>query len=132
MSGVRGNIGKLRDFARATRELPHVVRHKVADAAAPLLGTAARASFDAGLTAYDTARPPGENGPLSLVKSGATRASLGGRANGSLIVMRLGPRYVRYLIRFGILPRGGAAMPARWSKMLRDTAHQTIAKELAS
>jgi hypothetical protein len=35
----------------------------------------------------------------------------------------LSTAYAKYLIRFGLLPRGGDAMPRKWSRLLeRDTS----------
>jgi hypothetical protein len=102
------------------RALPRSVAHQVAQRGAPKLTALTREAFDGNRNVYGDARPAGVDGqPLTLVKSGATRAALKFTANGTIIRAVLGTRYAKYLIgKYGILPNG--ALPVKWSRALAE------------
>jgi hypothetical protein len=131
VSGVSGSAGdprgwtriSLKDFAKGLKALPRSVAIATAKRSAAGLTRALTSSFDAGRTAYDEARPLGAAGnEVSLVQTGRTRGLLrfvydgGTRLRASLMALR----YVRYIIRFGILPRGGDPIPRHWKRQLDD------------
>jgi hypothetical protein len=85
------------------------------------LTAALTGSFDGGRTAYDEQRPLGSTGnKLDLVVTGRVRGLLrfvhdgGTKLRASLMAVP----YFRYLIRFGILPRGGDPLPSKWRQVL--------------
>lgn len=100
--------------------MPLSLAHEVAFRAAPVLTTAAAASFDAGRTVYGDARNQGvKGGALTLVRSGDTRRTVKFVSNGRIVRCVLGTPYAKYLIgRYGILPNGNAAMPHAWRTSL--------------
>lgn len=129
MSGLRGNPQNLRDLARRIRTLPKRVQHAVAERAAPELTGLLTEAFANRRTVYGGARPSSvDGGPLTLVKTGATKASLAFVAIGRIVRVRLSTRYARYLIRYGILPQRD--LPVDWAKQLGESARSEIAAQL--
>jgi len=121
MSGVRKVKGRgMRDATERVRKLGVIAGQRVARTAAPKLSAAALSDFSGGRTAYGDARPTGVNGPLSLVRTGATRATLGFSAQGTVMRAVLSTRWARYLVgRYRILPVGDrTAMPSKWSALI--------------
>ena len=120
---------KLRSWANTLRSLPET-RMAVAQRAAPILSAQLVGSFDAGQTVYGGARPKGRRGPLRLVKTGALRGNLRFIPRGTRLQCSLGFSYARFLIKFGILPRGGAALPAAWEQAIKDVANAEVSARL--
>jgi hypothetical protein len=133
VSGVTGPIRDLRRLAKAMRALPKVTAQRVAAKVAPELTDQARASFAAGQTVYGDSRPAGVDGaPLTLERTGATKASLRFVSVGTIVRASLGTPYARYLIgKYKILPSGNAAMPVEWSKSVGKIADDVIARTFA-
>lgn len=126
---LRGNPQKIKDVARRLRELPTTVAQDVAGKVAPDITARAKASYSAGETVYSDARPAGEHGALTLVKSGATLASLAFVAIGTRIRCQLGTRWAKYLIgKYRILPMG--RMPYQWSERIGAVVKDTIDRTL--
>lgn len=120
MSGVANMAAGISSIARlrtAIKDLPIRIRSAVAKDAEAVLTTLVRESFDAGRTAYGTARPAGTNGQaLTLRKTGATRSDLGFVAVGTIVRAVLGRNYQRFLVgKYAVLPQ---SLPAAWSKEL--------------
>lgn len=123
-SSVKRRGKDVRAFVKGLKVLPRVAAVKVAQRASVSLTGALTGSFDAGLTAYDEPRPLGLDGKhLTLVKTRRIRDLLRMVYDGSITLRAaLSTAYAKYLIRFGLLPRGGDAMPRKWSRLLeRDT-----------
>jgi len=120
-SSVKRRGKDLRSFAKGLRRLPRNIAIETARRSAAGLTTALTGSFDAGRTAYDDQRPLGSKGQqVTLKQTGRTRSLLrfvhdgGTRLRASLMAIP----YAKYLIRFGLLPRGGDPLPAKWSQLL--------------
>lgn len=123
-SSVKRRGRDLRAVAKELQKLPRTAGVKVAQRASVSLTGALTGSFDAGQTAYDEARPLGSRGnKLTLRQTGRIRGMLRMvHDGGTRLRVVLATSYARYLIRFGLLPRGGDAMPRKWSRLLeRDT-----------
>lgn len=128
---LKGNPENLRAFAKKLRTIGKVVAQRVATKVAPSITTLARSAYADGQTVYGDARPAGVHGnALSLVKSGATQAAMRFVSIGTKVRVQLGPRYARYLIRYGILPNG--ALPFKWSQQIGEDARAEISKELGN
>ncbi len=122
---------KLNAWRNQIRRLPEV-QMRVAERAAPALNAHVLAAFDAGITVYGTARPTGKDGRrLSLFESGAMRGQLRFIPRGTHLRCRLGVPYAKYNIRFGILPRGGQALPALWEQTIKRIADEEIAATMS-
>jgi hypothetical protein len=132
-SSVKRHGRDLRAFAKGLRALPRVAAVKVAQRAAASLTGALTGSFDSGLTAYDEPRPLGSRGNrLTLRQTGRLRSLLRMVYDGSTrLRAALTVPYARYQIRFGVLPRGGDAMPAKWSRLLERDTGAVIGEEAA-
>ena len=131
MSGLRGNINKLSQISSAIRKLPVRVAQRTAEQAAPAITARARTSFAAGETAYGDTRREGVDGrTLSLQRTGAFFATLRFVAIGTRVRAALGTAYAKYLMRFGVLPRGGGRMPLAWSNDITKIARAEIASDL--
>jgi hypothetical protein len=89
----------------------------IAKDAAPALTDETQSAFASSKSVYGEARPLGVNGqPLTLDKTGATKAGLKFVHNGTVVRCVLGPPYAKYLIRYGILPNG--PLPVGWSRRI--------------
>jgi hypothetical protein len=130
MSGLKGNISYLRSLERSIRELPRVIGHKVAAAAAAEITAMARATFNAGRNAYGDKWDPGADGrPVTLKKSGRLAAGVSYVAIGTRLRSRLGPAYAKYQVgKRPVLPRG--KLPVSYDAALKKRANQVIAAEL--
>lgn len=120
-SPIKRRGGDLRAFAKGLQAMPRTVAIETARRSSADLTTALTSSFDGGRTAYDEPRPLGSRGnKLDLVQTGRTRSMLrfvhdgGTRLRASLMAIP----WARYLVRFGILPRGGDPIPAKWRQLL--------------
>jgi hypothetical protein len=123
---LRGDLRTLRSLKKALQKLPITASARIAERGAPAVTALARASFDAGRTAYGSARPRGVDGdPLSLEATGATKAALRFIAVGTTMRTANLPRYARYLIgRYDLLPNG--PLPAAWRDRLQSIAAQVL------
>jgi hypothetical protein len=132
-SSVKRRGKDLRAVAKGLRALPRVAGVKVARRAAASLTGALTGSFDAGLTAYDEPRPLGSRGnQLTLRQTGRIRSLLRLVYDGSTkLRAALSTPYARYLIRYGLLPRGGDAMPGKWSRLLERDTNDVLTAEAA-
>ncbi len=129
-SGLRLKSGaRMNHIKGALRALPVRVAEQVASQGAGALTTAAGVSYDAGRTAYDTARPAGVDGqPLSLTRTGATRAAMRFVRIGTIVRCVLGTPYAKYLIgKYAILPPGKAAIPEAWRQKLDALTRDAVA-----
>lgn len=118
-------------MAAALRKLPVTLAQDVASKAAPDLTARARASFEAGETVYGTARQPGKDGhAVTLHKTGKLLATILFKAIGKRVRAVLGVPYARYNVRFGILPRGGSAMPTDWAEGIAKLTKEAIERTL--
>jgi hypothetical protein len=131
MSGLRGDLGKLRGIEKAIRTIPTVVAQKVATAAAATITSFARETFAAGQNAYgDTWEPGADGNPVTLRKTGRL-GSFAYVAIGTKLRAQLGPKYARYQVgRRPILPRNGARLPLKYVAKLRAEANRIIHAEL--
>lgn len=122
---LRGNLSTLKGLRQRLQTLPKSLAHNVSQRAAPALTTMTVESFNASRTVYGDARPAGVDGSaLTLVQSGAAKASLKFVANGTIVRCVLGTRYTKYLIgKYGVLPNG--ALPAAWSRKLAQLVKET-------
>lgn len=112
----------------ALRALPVRVAERVAREGSGALTEAAGASFDAGRTAYDGARPLGVDGArLSLQRTGETRSTIKFIQIGTIVRCVLGTKYARYLIgRYAILPSSTGALPEGWRQRLDALTRRAI------
>lgn len=133
MSSVKRRGRDLRAVIKELQALPRVAAVKVAQRASASLTAALTGSFDSGLTAYDEARPLGSRGnQLTLRKTDRLRGLLRMVYDGGTrLRVALTVPYARYQIRFGVLPRGGDAMPARWSRLLERDTNAVLNEEAA-
>lgn len=117
---------KLNSWRSQLSRLPEV-QMAVAEKAAAALNAFVIQAFDAGVTVYGGARPTGKDGRrLSLIESGAMRNQLRFIPRGTYLRCRLGVPYAKYNIRFGILPRGGQALPSLWEQAIKRIAQNEI------
>lgn len=120
MSALRGDISSIKGLKASLRALPLSVAHDVAQSAAPAMTTLTTDALASKRTVYGDTRPLGADGnPLTLQRSGRTRATMKFVANGTTVRCVLGTPYARYLIgKYGILPNG--ALPVEWSRRLAE------------
>jgi hypothetical protein len=117
--GLKGDVGKLRTFKQQLRDFPVTLAAAVASEAAPAMTGLAQGAYSGGQTVYGDARPQGVDGQrLTLHKTGATEAGLRFVSVGTIVRCVMPNKYQRYLIRYGILPNGNAAVPSAWRAKL--------------
>lgn len=126
------DFSQLKRLSKTLKSLGTSTRlaQKVAAGVAPDLTGRARASFEGGQTAYDTVRPPGKSGAVSLRKTGKLFSTLLFVAIGTRVRAVLGVPYARYLLKFGILPRGGSKLPSAWVQAIKERAGAEIQKAI--
>src|SRR5271170_1529816 len=100
----------LAQFSSDLRRLPRVVAHRVAEAAAPVVTTLAKASFAASETPYGVPWAPGEEGQrVTLQKSGDLAKYIRYVAIGAMLRVALGVRYAKYQVgKRPVFPTQGA------------------------
>jgi hypothetical protein len=125
---LKGNLASINGFKGRLRSLPVKLAQSVATRAAPAMTGLTRGAFDGGRTVYGGTRPGGVRGPLTLERTGATKRTLRFTSVGTVVRCVLGPKYARYLIRYGILPNG--SLPREWSDRLRELVSNTSAVDL--
>lgn len=120
------------DLRSVARRIDNLVDASVAVAAkvSPTLTRMIRAARAAGQTVYGDPRPEGHHGAVTLHKTGALDAMLAFQAIGSATRVALTLPYAKYLIKFGILPRGGSARPVEWDKAIDKVAVAEIEARL--
>lgn len=122
---VSGNgFAALAQMRRSIARLPEM-QQAVARGAAPAVTELAVASFDAGVSVFGDAREPlKDGGARTLKKSGALRAMVNFRAQGTKVRCTLSLPYARFHIKHGILPRGGGAIPQSWNATITRIAER--------
>ena len=136
MSGLRGDISKLRRLEASLRELPRVVAQKVATASAGVITSLAEGTFNAGENAFGDPWEPGAEGQrITLRRTGALAAGVKYVAIGTRLRAVLGPKYAKFATgkhnRY-IFPRVGSSLPASYVAALRAKANEVIRAELGS
>lgn len=131
MSGLKGDVTRLRKLEATLRTMPRVLGAKIAASVAPTLSAKLVTTFNAGQNAYGDPWLPGYDGkPVDLRESGALAASARLVAIGTKIRGALGPRYSKWVVNVrGVFPRG--RMPKDWIDAVHATAGKVIAGELA-
>lgn len=115
-ANAKGNQA-LRSFKDRLRALPITVADAVAQRAAPDMTRLTQESFAGGRSVYGEARPLGVDGnALDLERTGAIKRDLKFTREGTIIRAVLGPKYAKFLIRYGILPNG--RIPEAWRRQL--------------
>ena len=119
MSSVRGSE-TIKGINKRLARLKVEVAQQIAREAAGQISAMARASYDAGMTCYNEARPTGKHGALSLVDSGFTEGAIGFTSDGGTkIRCMLGRSYCKYLVgKYRILPMG--MIPLAWSDAIAE------------
>ena len=131
MSGLRGDIGKIRALERSIRELPRVVGARVATASAEAITGLAHATFARGANAYGDPWEPGKDGERVTLRKSGRLAQFAYVSTGTLLRTRLGPPYAKYQVgKRPILPRNGARMPVSYAAAIHKRATAIIADEL--
>jgi hypothetical protein len=122
----------LRQMREQLRRLPEM-QSAVATKAAPEITSQAVASFDAGTSVYGDPRPPKQDGStMTLHKTGALRAGIKFEPVGTKMRCVLSVKYARYKIKFGILPRGGQALPTQWEATITKVAADEFQRRMGS
>lgn len=119
--GVSGDFAGLRELRQRLASLPEV-NAAVARRAAGAVTASFQASFDARMSPYGNPWRAGKRGPVTLHKSGRLRSGIQFVPVGTRLRCALGAPYARYQIFRGILPRGGAPLPAQWEEAIRKEA----------
>lgn len=124
MSNAAG-LASVKALKARIRRMPVTLAHAVAQRAAPAMTSLTDTAFDTKHTVYGEPRPAGVNGqPLTLEKSGRTRATMRFVANGTIVRCALGTRWARFLIgKYRILPNG--ALPIMWRQRLNQVVEET-------
>lgn len=132
MSGLRGDIGKIRKLEQAIRALPSTrLAHKVAAASAGVLTDLVRETFRRGENAYGDLWEPGARGQrVTLHKSGLFEKSVGFTSVGTRIRGLLTARYAKYQVgRRQVFPR--KRLPVAYVDVIGKKAATIIRDELA-
>lgn len=126
MSGLRGDIGKLRALERSMRELPRTLGAKVATAVAGDISALARQTFNASENAYGDSWAPGVDGQkVTLRKSGGIASDVEYVAIGTRLRARLGRPYAKYQMgKRPIFPTG--KLPVAYVGKIRKTSSGII------
>lgn len=127
---VKADFAALRTMREKLARLPEV-QEAVAAVAAPAVSSLAGDTFDSGRGVYGDPFAPNKDGSTrTLKKSGRLRAQIRFVQIGTKIRCVLGVRYAKYRIKDGILPRGGAALPVRWTAEIKRLAGAEMATRL--
>lgn len=131
MSGVRNmpaGLASLSKLGSAMRAAPLRIRTNVAKEGSVALTDDLREDFDGGRTAYGDPRPLSKAGtPLSLVKSGGTKATLVFKAIGTILRVALGTKHAKFLVgKYGMLPNP-KRLPSDWQKKLAGIVRGQVA-----
>jgi len=133
VSGLKGNPASLAKFAASLREIPRVLAQRVATASAPVLTSAATATFAAGQNAYGTPWVPKADGTkATLVDTGALASKIRYVSIGTKIRVALGVAYAKYQIgKRPVFPAQGGRLPVAYVRALETSAATVIREELA-
>lgn len=125
-------FASLAKFSASLREMPRTLAIKVAEAAAPALTDAARATFNAGQDAFGIPWVPLESGEKATLKrSGALAGGITYVAIGTKLRVRLGVSYAKYQLgRRPAFPRQGDPLPTSYVAALREATARVIQAEL--
>lgn len=119
---MKGNVESIQALRKKLKKMPVTLAHAIAQRASPAMTQEALKSFAAGESVYGIPRPSRvDGGFMTLVRTGATQRTIQFVANGRLVRCVLGPKYARYLIRYGILPNG--PLPPTWAKRISNIVH---------
>lgn len=133
VSGLRGDVGTLRQLKGALAMMPRRVAEDVASDAAPEITSLAQEAYDSGVDVYGVARPKGVKGQdLDLVETGTVRREMKFSADGTQIKCTIGPNYARYLIgKYRILPIGDRSpIPAPWIRVIDLATRAAVDREV--
>jgi hypothetical protein len=128
VSGLRGDIGKIRKLEAALRDLPTSVGHKVATASAATITALAQETFRRSENAYGDVWSPGAEGQrVTLHRTGSLENGVAYVAIGNTLRARLGARYAKYQVgQRPVFPRNGARLPLRYVDTLSKNAAAII------
>lgn len=122
---LKGQTQNLRNFNKKLLAMDKTVAAKVADRGAAAITQLARASYDSGRSVYGESFPNG----WTLKDSGDTRKFVAYKSDGGTkIRCAINTPYAIYLIRYGVLPNSGAAMPASWQVKLKQITDEEMDK----
>ena len=126
------STANLKKFAASLRELPLVVGHRVAKAAAPILTRLVLETSRSSEDAYGAAWAPGESGQVvTLRKSGALLDGVRYVAIGQKLRLALTTKYAKYQVgKRPVAPAQGAPLPPAYAAALAATAAQVIGEAL--
>lgn len=125
---LKGQTQNLRNFNKKLAAMGKTVAAKVADRGAAAITDLAQASYDSGCSVYGEAFPNG----WTLKDKGTTRANVAYKSDGGTkIRCAINTPYVIYLIRYGVLPNSGAAMPVSWQIKLKQITDEEMGKVIA-
>lgn len=127
-----GDTTTLKRFSKSLREISTVTAQKIATAAAPVLTTLLRATFDTSEDPYGVPWDSGRDGQtITLRKTGALASGLSFVAIGVLLRMRLAARHAKYQVgRRPVSPRQGEPLPLAWREALARTARDVLTAEV--
>jgi hypothetical protein len=126
---VEATSDTLRQLADQLARLPSVAAEVARKASSPLTALLKRAHAS-GVTVYGDARPSGHHGPVDLDETGAVKSRLAFKVVGTQLFVVLPMPYARFLIRFGLLPRGGDPRPAEWDRIIDEIATKAIRERI--
>jgi hypothetical protein len=128
-----GDVSTLRGLAQRMRKVAgEKATAEIARRVAPEFTRMAGSAYDSGRTVYGAPRPRStvDGRPLTLVDTGASRASVRYRASGSSIRVAQGPRWRKFLIeKYAILPQGARA-PIEWLEAYRKHALDVVVETM--
>ena len=126
------STANLRKFAASLRELPRVVGHRVAAAAAPVLTALVVDTSSTSADAYGAAWAPGADGQtVTLRKSGALLNGVRYVAIGQRLRLALTTKYAKYQVgRRPVAPAQGSPLPPAYAAALDTAARRVIAEAL--
>jgi len=131
VSGLRGDLSKLRRLEASLRELPRTIGQKVAAQSASTITALARGTYHAGQNAYGDAWDPGADGERVTLHRSGRLGQFSYVAIGTRLRAALGPKYARYQVgRRPIFPRNGARLPVAYVGALRAKAGEIIRAEM--
>lgn len=122
---LKGQTQNLRNFNKKLAKMPTEIAAKVADRGAAAITQLARASYDSGRSVYGESFPNG----WTLIDKGTTRDKVEYKSDGGTkIRCAINTPYAIYLIRYGVLPNSGAAMPSSWQVKLKQITDEEMGK----
>ena len=120
---LKGDTKNLKNFSKKLATMDKTIAIEIAAKAAGTITAMAQSSYDSGASVYGGAYPGG----VDLVRTGATRGYVRFSSDGGTkIRCSVNTPYARYLIRYGILPNGSAAIPVTWLAALQRISADVI------